>query len=97
MVSRSEFSSNSGKGLCSGWLTSGGLDGAIGSEPTCDWVSSDGVCKWCDSDSFGEDCCVSVELELPSTGSGLQAGGRDRVMRLGAVMASEGYLLCGSL
>ena len=42
MVSRSGFSGNVGKGLCSGWLSSGGIDGGIKSEPTCDWVSSAG-------------------------------------------------------
>ena len=90
-------SGNSGKELCSGWLTSGGLDGEIGSEPTCDKVSCAGDCKWCASDSSGEDCWVSAESEVPSTGSGRRAGGRDRVMRLGAVMAAEGCLLRSSL
>ena len=97
MVSRSGLSGNAGKGLCSGWLTSGGLRGGMGSEPTCDWVSGAGDCKWCDSDGSGEDCWVSAESEVPSIGSGHRAGGRDRVMRLDAVMAAEGYLLRGSL
>ena len=73
------------------------LDGGIGSEPTCDWVSGAGDCKWCDSDGSGEDCWVSAESEVPSIGSVHRAGGRDRVMRLDAVMAAEGYLLRGSL
>ena len=97
MVSKSGVSCNAGKGLCSGWLTSGGLEGEIGSELTCDWVSGAGECKWCGVDSFGEDCCVSVELDVPSTVSRWQDGGRDRVMRLGVVMVAKGCLLHCSL
>ena len=90
-------SGNAGKEFCSGWLTSGGLEGEIGSEATSDRVSGAGECKWCGVDSFGEDCCVSVELDVPSTVSRWQDGGRDRVMRLGVVMAAEGCLLRSSL
>ena len=79
---------NSRKGLCSGWLPLGGLDGGIGSDPSCDRVSGAGNWKWCDAHSSGEDFCVSTEW---------RDGGRDRVMRLGTVMVAEGYLRRGSL
>ena len=79
MLSRFGFSGNAGKGLCSGWLTWGGLDGGIGSKLTYNWVSGAGDCKWCDVDSSGEDFYVSVESEVPSTCSGWRDGGRDRL------------------
>ena len=97
MVSRSGFSGKAGKGLGSGWLTSGGLDGEIGAELTCDWVSGAEDCNRCASDSSGKDCWVSAESEIPSTGLGWRAGGRDHVMRFGVVMAAEGSLLRSSL
>ena len=90
-------SGNAGKEFCSGWLTSGGLEGEIGSEATSDRVSGAGECKWCDADSSGEDCYVRAKSKVPLTGLGRRDGGRDRVMRLGAVMAGEGCLLCCSL
>ena len=96
-MSRSGFSGKDGKGLGSDWLTSGGIDRGIGSEPTCDCVSGAGDCKWCDTHSSGEDCCVSADSKVPSTGSWRQYVGRDRVMQLSVVMAVEGYLLRGSL
>ena len=60
MVSRSGLSGNAGKGLCSGWLTSGGLRGGMGSEPTCDFREG----KWCDVSSSGEDCSVSAVVKI---------------------------------
>ena len=40
---------------------------------------------------------VTAESEVPSTGSGRRAGGRDLVLREGAVAAVGGYLLRSSL
>ena len=97
MVSRSGFSGKAGNGLGSGWLTSGGLDGEIGAESTRDWVSGAEDFNWGASDSSGEDYCVNPESEVPSTGSGRRGGGRDRVMRLDAVMVAEGFILRSSL
>ena len=97
MVSRSGFSGKAGKGFGSGWLTLGGHDVGISSEPTCDCVSCAGDCKWYASNSSCEECWVSAESEVPSTGLWRRADGRDRVMRLDVVMAVEGFLLRGSL
>ena len=97
MVSRSGFSGKVRKGLGLGWLTSGGLDGETGAESTRDWVSGAEDCNQCASDGSGEDCSVSAESEVPSTGSGRRGGGRDRVMRLDAVMVAEGFILRSSL
>ena len=73
------------------------IEGEIGSEPTCNWVPGASECKWCDAGSSREDCCVSIESEVPSTGSGQRDGGRDCVMRLGTIMAAKGCLLRCSL
>ena len=97
MVSRSGLSGNAGKGLCSGWITSGGLGGTTRSNPTCDWVSGASNCEWCDSGGSDDDCCVSAESEVSSMGLVRRDGGQDRVMRLGAVMAAWGCLLRCSL
>ena len=80
-----------------GWLTSGGLDGETGAESTRDWVSGAEDCNQCASDGSGEDCCVIAESEVPSIGSERRAGGRDRVMRLGTVIAAEGCLVRSSV
>ena len=48
--------------------------------PLCDWVSGASECKWCNVGSSSEDCCVSVESEVPSTGSERRDGGRDRII-----------------
>ena len=93
MVSRSGSSGKAGKGLGLGWATSGGLDGEIGAESTRKRVSGGENCNRCASDSSGEECSVSAESEVPLTGEGRRASGRDRVIRLGAVMAVEGCLL----
>ena len=44
------------------------------------------------SDCSGNDWSVTAESEVPSTGSGRRAGGRDLVVRVGAVTAAGGYL-----
>ena len=97
MVSRSGSSGKVGKGLGSSWVTSGGLDGEVGAESTRNWVSGREDCNRCASDSSGEDCSMSAESEVPSTGSRQRTGGRDRMVRLGVVMAAEGCLLRSSL
>ena len=97
MVSRSGSFGKAGKGLGSGWVTSGGLGGEVRVESTRDWVSGGEDCnRWASASSW-KDWSVTAESEVPSTGSERRAGGRDRVMRLGAVMAAEGFLLRSSL
>ena len=78
-------------------MTSGGLGGGVGVESTRDRVSDGEDCKGAASDSAGKDWSVTAESEVLSTGSGRQAGGRDRVVRLGAVMAADGCLQRSSL
>ena len=97
MVSRSGSSGKVGKGLGSGWVTSRGLDGGVGVESTRDQVLGGEDCNGGASDSSGKDWSVTAESEVPSTGSGRRAGGRDRVVRVGAVMAAGGCLPRSSL
>ena len=97
MVSRSGSSDKTGKGLGSGWVTFGGLGGEVGVESTRDRVSGGEDCNWGASDISWKDWSVTAESEVPSSASGCQAGGRDRVVRLGAVMAAEGCLQRSSL
>ena len=97
MVSRSESLGNAGKGLGSGWVTSRGLGGEIGAESIRDCVSGGADGNGWASNSSWKGWSVIAESEVPSTGSGCRAGGRDRVMRLGAVMATESCLRRSSL
>ena len=46
MVSNSGSSGKTGKGLGSGWVTSGGLGGEVGVESTRDRVSGGEDCNW---------------------------------------------------
>ena len=97
MVSYSGSSGSTGKGLGSGCVTSGGLGGGFGGESTRDRVSGGEDCTGETSDCSGRDWSVTAESEVPSTSSGRRAGGRDRVVRLGAVMAADGCLQRSSL
>ena len=97
MMSSSGSFGNTGKGFGSGWLTSGGLGGGVGVESTCDRVSGGEDCNGVASDSSGRDWSVTAESEVRSTGSGRWAGGWDRVVRVGAVMAAGGCLQQSSL
>ena len=92
MVSKSGSSGKTGKGLGSGWVTSGGLGGGVGVESTRDRVSGGEDCNNEAPDCSGKDWSVTAESEVPSTGSGCRAGGRDRVVRVRAVMAADGCL-----
>ena len=92
MVSYSRSSGRTGKGLGSGWVTSGGLGGGFGGKSTRDRVSGGEDCTGETSDCSGKDWSVTAESEVPSTGSGRRAGGRDLVVREGAVTAAGGYL-----
>ena len=89
MVSKSGCSGKTGKGLGSGWMTSQGLSGGVGVESTRDQVSGGKYCNGGASDSSGKDWSVIAESEVPSTSSGCQASGRDRVVQLGAVIAAD--------
>ena len=73
-------------------MTSGGLVGGFGGESTRDRVSGGKDCTGETSDCSGRDWSVTAESEVPSTGSGRRAGGRDLVLREGAVAAVGGYL-----
>ena len=97
MVSNSGSSGKTGKGLGSGWVTSGGLGGGVGVESTRDRVSGGEDCNGGASISSGKDWSVTAESEVPSIGSGCRAGGRDRVVRVDAVMAADGCLQRSSL
>ena len=97
MVSYSGSSGSSGKGLGSGWVTSGGLGGGWGGESARDWVSDGEDFTGETAEGSGKDWSVTAESEVPSTGSGRRAGGRDLVLREGAVTAAGGYLLRSSL
>ena len=88
---------NVGKGLNLACVTSGGLGGAIGSAPMCDWLSGAASGEWYDSRGSGDDCCVSAESAVSSTGSARREGGQGPVVRLSAVMAVGVYHLRSSL
>ena len=75
----------------------GGLGGGVGVESTRDRVSSGEDCNGGAFDSSGRDWSMTAESEVPSTGSGRWAGGRDRVVLLGAVTAVDGCLQRSSL
>ena len=92
MVSKSGSSGKTGKGLGSGWVTSGGLGGGVGVESTRDRVSGGEDCNNEASDCSGKDWSVTTESQVPSTGPGRRAGGRDRVLRVGSVMTADGCL-----
>ena len=81
-----------GGGLGRGCVTSGGVGGGFEGESARDRVSSGEDCTGETSDYSGRDWSVTVESEVPSTGSGRRAGGRDLVVRLGALMAAGGCL-----
>ena len=83
MVSKYGSSGKTGKGLGSGWVTSGGLGGGLGVESTHDRVSGGEDCNGGASDISRKDCSVTTE-----SGRWLTI----RVVRLGAVMAAEGCL-----
>ena len=97
MVSYSGSSGRTRKGFGSGWVTSGGLGEGFGVESTRDRVSDGVDCNGGASDCSGKDWLVTAESEVPSTGSGRRVGGRDRVVRVGAVMAAGGFLPRSSL
>ena len=97
MVSKSGSSGKTGKGLGSGWVTSGGLGGGVGVESPRDRVSGDEDCNGGAFNSSGKDWSMTAESEVPSTGSGRRACGRDRVVQLGVVMAADGCLKRSSL
>ena len=92
MVLYSGSSGSAGKGLGSGCVTSEGLGGGLGGESTRDRVSGGEDCTGETSDFSGRDWSVTAESEVPSTGSGRRAGGRDLVVRECAVAAAGGYL-----
>ena len=92
MMSYSGSSGRTVKGFGSGWLTSGGLGRGFGGESTRDRVSGGEDCTGESSDCSGKDWSVTAESEVPSTGSGRRASGRDLVVREGAVTAGGGYL-----
>ena len=54
-------------------------------------------CNGGTSDCSGKDWSVNAESEVPSTDVGRRAGGRDLVVRVGAVMATGGFLQQSSL
>ena len=92
MMSYSGSSGRTGKGFGSGWVTSGGLGGGFGGESTHDRVSYGKDCTGETSDCSGKDWSVTAKSEVPSTGSGRRAGGRDLVVQEGAVTAAGGNL-----
>ena len=92
-MSYSGSSGSSGKGLGSGWVTSGGLGGGWGGESARDWVSDGEDFTGETAEGSGKDWSVTAESEVPSTSSGRQVGGRDLVLREAAVTAAGGYLL----
>ena len=73
-------------------MTSGGLGGGVGVESTRDRVSGGEDCNNEAPDCSGKDWSVTAESQVPSTGPGRRAGGRDRVVRVGAVMTTDGCL-----
>ena len=80
MVSYSGSSGSSGKGLGSGWVTSGGLGGGWGGESARDWVSDGEDFTGETAEGSGKDWSVTAESEVPSTGSRHRAGSRDLVV-----------------
>ena len=73
-------------------MTYGGLGGGAAVESTRDRMSGGADCNGEASDSSGKDWPVTAKSEVPSIGSGRRAGGRDLVVREGAVTAAGGYL-----
>ena len=58
----------------------------MGSEPKCNLVYGTGNWEWCTYGGTADDCYVSAKPEVSSTGQMWWDSGRERMMRLGAVI-----------